>query len=822
MAKKIAKSKPKIKTARRTTRKAVSTPRGLGASMTPVSPGATSFATQSSVSITNGVPALSTGTSPYDVRYGYGGQPNPPGQNFSYTGQSWFGPLPPLRPIAPPEVAGREWDFIPGYNLTTQPRAYEPIDFQTLRDLSESYDPLRLVIERRKDQLTRLAWQVRLKHEGKGRRPTVLEISQADKNRIDAMMAFFKKPDGEVSFRQWFRSLIDDLLVIDAPTIYCQRSRVGGLQELRIIDGGTIKRVIDDWGRTPRPINWKGIPFVWNGQTVNVDNYMFYGFKQINGIMYPPAYQQVLKGLPAVDYTTVDMIYRPHNLRPGRVYGFSPVEQIVTTVSIALRRQFYQLEYYREGNQPDAIIGLPESWTPQQIMQFQDYWDGLHAGNLSQRRRAKFIASAGRGRVNYVELKEPPLKNMFDEWLSRVVCLAFSYPPSALVSLSNRSVAQEHARQAEEEGIGPYKNWAAELFNDIIENEFGHKDLEFAWIEEDEVDQEKQSKILTSYAGNGVLTLNEARERLGEVPHENPAANELMVKTGNGYVPVSAWKNTTLGPSTKGLGAVAVGPDGKPLAASGTDGAGRDTGGTTSRDSDADKARKFLDPELVDQIDEGGLEVPEMEFYIVRHGETEAEGVVHSWGNVQLSEKGREEIRKLAGKMKAKGIEVDVIISSDLDRTRDTAKIIAEVLEIEHVHVNSKLRSWNLGQLIGLENDDVDEAIKNFVTKKPNKQVPGGESFNQFLARGFDCLRDLVDEYIDEKIMVVTHHRFERFMKAWIAAGMPASHAISLDTYLQRGERTGREETVKINTTAIKNPKAEQFAQDAQTEAVAA
>ena len=78
------------------------------------------------------------------------------------------------------------------------------------------------------------------------------------------------------------------------------------------LDGATIKRVIDDWGRTPQPYAGP------DGATV-----------------YPPAYQQVLKGLPAVNYAARDIMYRPRNVRAHRVYGYSPVQQILMTVNIA-------------------------------------------------------------------------------------------------------------------------------------------------------------------------------------------------------------------------------------------------------------------------------------------------------------------------------------------------------------------------------------------------------------------------------------------------------------------------------------------------------
>jgi len=67
---------------------------------------------------------------------------------------NWFGHWTPSRAGAP-EVAGRQWDYPSGYNLSTLPRPYEPITFSTLRGLADGYDLLRLVIETRKDQAAR-------------------------------------------------------------------------------------------------------------------------------------------------------------------------------------------------------------------------------------------------------------------------------------------------------------------------------------------------------------------------------------------------------------------------------------------------------------------------------------------------------------------------------------------------------------------------------------------------------------------------------------------------------------------------------------------
>ncbi|MBW7964959.1 phage portal protein [Bradyrhizobium sp. BR 10261] len=451
-------------------------------------------------------------------------------------GADWFGPQQPLRPVAQ-EVAGRAYDYPTGFNLSTQPRAFEPLTFQMLRSLADSYDPVRLIIEKRKDQLTRLPWTIRAKHTGVGKRPKADHVSSRTRAIVDEVEQFFRYPSPELTFRIWIAQLLDDLLVLGAPTIYLERDSLGNLTSLNPVDAATVRRVIDERGRPPRPRRWDGRPFDWLGKQVTPQNYMELGFKIADGLLYPPAFQQILKGLPAANLTTLDLIYAPMRLRTNSVYGQSPLELIVTTVSTAFRRSMAQFEYFREGNQPDAVFSLPESWTPDQTMRFQEYWDSLFSGNLAARRRMKFIPT---GTSNgYQALKEPPLKNEFDEWLVRIVCFAFSYPPAAFVSLSNRSIAEQHERTAEEEGVEPLKHWAAETINGIIEREFSDE-VEFAWIEESDADPKVEAETVERLVNAGIISANEGRQRLGLEPSEDPAASQLMVKTATGLVKIGA------------------------------------------------------------------------------------------------------------------------------------------------------------------------------------------------------------------------------------------------------------------------------------------
>ncbi|MCL2656823.1 MAG: phage portal protein [Betaproteobacteria bacterium] len=398
----------------------------------------------------------------------------------------WFGPQEPLPPMAPKaqqaSIAGRQFDYPIGFNLWTKPRQQEAISFEQMRGLADACDVLRLVIETRKDQVEKMQWQIVPRDDAK----------QPD-DRCKRITDFLLTPDREHDWNTWLRMVLEDLLVIDAPAVYPCFTRGGELYSLEPVDGSTVKRVLDVSGRTPLPPD--------------------------------PAYQQILKGVPAINYTREELIYRPRNVRTHKVYGFSPVEQIIATVNLALRRQMHVLEYYTAGTVPDALVSVPKEWSAQQIADFQKYWDLMLEGDSAQKRKLKFVPDG----MGVTLTKEALLKDEFDEWLARIVCFAFSISPTPFIKQQNRATADNATAQAREEGLAPVQNWIAALINTVISapHLFNAPDLRFAWKEEDSEDPLTQAQVNQIYVTCKVLHPDEVRADLGREPLTSEQKAEL-------------------------------------------------------------------------------------------------------------------------------------------------------------------------------------------------------------------------------------------------------------------------------------------------------
>jgi HK97 family phage portal protein len=420
--------------------------------------------------------------------------------------QEWFGPLQPLPPMAPPDVAGRRFDYPTGYNLTSLPRSYEAVTFEELRALADNCDILRSVIETRKDQMEALDWAVRVTP---SLSTTAYGLPNDDqKRRIAQVTAFLNCPDKERSFAQWLRQILEDMFVIDAATLYKRTTASGELYALEILDGATIKILIDDSGRLPCAPD--------------------------------PAYQQVLKGVPAADYTRDELMYLMHNPRSHKIYGYSHVEQVLVTINILIRRAQHQLEFYREGSQPDALIGLPKEWSQEQINTFQKSFDAMYSGNLAQRRRARFMP----GEFKYQETKPPPLKDAYDEFLARIVCYVFSISPEPFVGQVNRATAQTSHARAIDEGLNPLMRFVSGFMNRIIAQEFASPDLEFVWQDSREQDPAEAAQIDVAYVSAGILTVDEVRQNMGLLP----LAQVTHPLAGAGMVAANVKKNSGLRP----------------------------------------------------------------------------------------------------------------------------------------------------------------------------------------------------------------------------------------------------------------------------------
>jgi phage portal protein BeeE len=401
---------------------------------------------------------------------------------------TWFGPLQPLAPMAPPEVKGRQFDYPFGANLNYIPRAEDGISFAELRGLADALPLLRAVIETRKDQIAAQSYAVRARARA--------DSPDASKS-IDAVASFLVRPDRRHSFADWLRMLVEEMLVIDAATIYPRFNRGGSLYSLDIIDGATIKPLIGEDGRSPEPPD--------------------------------PAYQQILKGVPAADFSADELLYLPRNVRSHRLYGMSPVEQIALTVNIALRRDASTLDYYRAGSSPDAFATLPKEWTADQIRSFQDYFDALMSGNLARRRQTKFMPAD----FKLIEARQPPLKDQYDEWLARIICYAFSVPVSPFVSQVNRATGETMRQQATQEGLVPLKAWVKNALDHVIQECMNEPGLEFVWVGDDAVDPLEQAQTLNILVGAGIKTRDEARADLGLAPAGGSALGKAPTADGN-------------------------------------------------------------------------------------------------------------------------------------------------------------------------------------------------------------------------------------------------------------------------------------------------
>jgi hypothetical protein len=384
----------------------------------------------------------------------------------------------------------QRFQFPYAYNQTWTPRRYALTPFQTLRMMADVADIIRICIETRKEQVSSLSFDIVSRDKKK---------KAADSTGIAAAKAAFARPDKKRTFQTWLSMAIEEILVIDALSIYRRKTRKGAHFSWELKDGSTILPLLDNSGDTPSP------PEI--------------------------AYRQIIYGRPGKggDTTIDELYYRPRCVRTHTPYGCSPTEAVLLTINAALNREMFNLRYYTDGNIPHAMLDAPKDWNKEQIQQFQNYLDEYFSGDLAARRRIKVVAN---GMAQSLKtMAEPDFTGKYDEWLVKVICAAFSVPPQEIGFTAdvNKATGEMQENVTYRRGVKPLTGFLADLFNEMLEFDLGMPEMMVVFSGGESEDQFQQAQADKLYVDMGKTTIDELRERDGEEPFGGAAARPFLM-----------------------------------------------------------------------------------------------------------------------------------------------------------------------------------------------------------------------------------------------------------------------------------------------------
>lgn len=150
----------------------------------------------------------------------------------------------------------------------------------------------------------------------------------------------------------------------------------------------------------------------------------------------------------------------------------------------------------------------------------------------------------------------------------------------------------------------------------------------------------------------------------------------------------------------------------------------------------------------------GPLEVKNS-YLIMRHGQAENNVLdIHSdeLDGLPLTKKGQSQAKAAAKKLKKEG--VDLIVSSDMLRAKETANILSDELGVE-VKFDERLREMKAGIFSGRPSKEYHNLFPP--EEKFEKAPPGGENFREVRARVWKTFQDLEKKHKGKKILIVSH-----------------------------------------------------------------
>ena len=447
-----------------------------------------------------------------------------------------FGPGMPItpgaiNPVNPetgrPEPRRYEYQVAQNINVTET----RLIPFKTLRSAADQIDILRRCVEVTKTKLVGLDWDITLGTDasekiaataGGDHVRAMAKAREEFTDEISRAREFWETPDrpNGLTFSDWLMTLAEEVLVIDALAIYPLKTVGGDLYAFQILDGSTIKPLIDDRGMRPMAPN--------------------------------AAFQQILYGFPRSEFsateedpkadgefTTDQLAYLVRNRRTISVYGFSPVERALPLADIYLRRQQWIRAEYTDGVLPELMFTTDEDWgtNPDLLRAYENILNDDLSGQTQQRMRARLLPKGLTPVTNdgYGE----KFKDTLDDYLITSICGHFGVQPSEIGfspkgGLGGAGFSEGQAENAEAIGIQPLANWIAKVITNLSYTYLGMpRELEFRFMTSARLDDESQARKSEIEVKSAGKTINERRSELGMPLLDTPQADMPMIINGS-------------------------------------------------------------------------------------------------------------------------------------------------------------------------------------------------------------------------------------------------------------------------------------------------
>jgi broad specificity phosphatase PhoE len=143
---------------------------------------------------------------------------------------------------------------------------------------------------------------------------------------------------------------------------------------------------------------------------------------------------------------------------------------------------------------------------------------------------------------------------------------------------------------------------------------------------------------------------------------------------------------------------------------------------------------------------------------LARHGESDWNRAKRWQGHADrpLTERGREQAHALADRLAA--TELDAVYSSDLERARETAEIVARSQGLD-VHVLPELREVDVGSWSGLTRAEAERRFPDAFRRwaAGGEGWDDGETYEQLSERVLRAIRTIAADHPGERVLVVAH-----------------------------------------------------------------